>query len=98
MKKYYVHKDNEQLGPLSIDDLKELKITRQTMIWYEGADTWKKAEEISDLDTILKSVPPPLLTPPSLNNSYVEQTVLKSDKSSELLTNNESPNNRKSLK
>lgn len=98
MKKYYVHKDNEQLGPLSIDELKDLKITRQTMIWFEGADNWTKAEEVADLDPIFKSLPPPLITPPLMNKTSVEQNIITSDKSAALLTESPNQNNSKKIK
>ena len=71
MQKFYIHKDDQQQGPFSIDELKDLKITRDTMIWFEGADNWKKAVEVDDLKEIFKSIPPPIqankpVTPPPL--------------------------------
>lgn len=71
MQKFYIHKDDQQQGPFSTDELKDLKITRDTMIWFEGADNWKKAIEVDDLKEIFKSIPPPIqtntpVTPPPL--------------------------------
>ena len=60
MSKFFIHKDDEQQGPFTTDELKDLKITRETMVWFEGADDWKKAVEIEDLQEIFKGVPPPL--------------------------------------
>ncbi|MBX3163276.1 MAG: DUF4339 domain-containing protein [Bacteroidetes bacterium] len=62
MKKFYIHKDDQQQGPFSADELKDLKITRDTMVWFEGADNWKKAIEVDDLKEIFKSIPPPIQT------------------------------------
>jgi hypothetical protein len=62
MQKFYIHKEDKQQGPFSIDELKDLKISRDTMVWYEGADTWKKAIEVDDLKEIFKNTPPPLQT------------------------------------
>lgn len=62
MQKFYIHQDNKHVGPFSVDELKELKITRDTMVWFEGAESWKKALEIDELKEILKSVPPPIQT------------------------------------
>lgn len=66
MQKFYIHKDNQQQGPFSIEELKNLKISRETMIWFEGADNWRKANEIEELNDIFKSIPPPIssITPP----------------------------------
>lgn len=32
MQKFYIHKDDQQQGPFSTIELKELKISRETMI------------------------------------------------------------------
>jgi len=62
MQKFYIHKDDQQQGPFSTNELKDLKITRDTMVWFEGADNWKKAIEVDDLKEIFKSIPPPIQT------------------------------------
>lgn len=69
MKKYYIHNGTEQEGPFDLDDLKG-KITRDTLIWYEGAADWTKADDIEDLKSVF-STPPPLKreTPPPIPNS-----------------------------
>lgn len=61
MSNFYIHKDDQQQGPFTIDELKDLKITRETMVWFEGADDWKKAVEIEQLKEIFKSIPPPIV-------------------------------------
>jgi hypothetical protein len=68
MKKFYIYKNDQQQGPFSLEDLKDLIVTRDTMIWFEGADKWLKAYEIDDLKEILKSVPSP---PPIQNNPFL---------------------------
>jgi len=84
MQKFYIHKDDKQQGPFSTDELKDQKISRDTMVWFEGADNWKKAIEVDDLKEIFKSIPPPLQTnspvipPPLVDNKPKEvskQTV-----------------------
>lgn len=64
MKKFYIHKDGQQEGPFTTAELKENQITRDTMTWYEGADNWKKAEEIEELRELFISIPPPFQTNP----------------------------------
>jgi hypothetical protein len=55
MQKFYIHRDNQQQGPFLKDELKDLKITCDTMVWFEGADNWIKAIEVEDLILKLKS-------------------------------------------
>jgi hypothetical protein len=61
MSKFYIHIDDQQQGPFTTDELKDLKIARETMVWFEGEEDWKKAVEIEELQEILKSIPPPLV-------------------------------------
>lgn len=78
MQKFYIHKDDKQQGPFTTDELKDQKISRDTMVWFEGADIWKKAIEVDDLKEIFKSIPPPLQTnspvipPPLVDNKPKE--------------------------
>ncbi|GEC78153.1 GYF domain-containing protein [Flavobacterium aquatile] len=62
MKQYYISINNEQVGPLSFEELKEKKISSVTMVWFEGQTDWKKASEIDELKDLLKSIPPPINT------------------------------------
>jgi hypothetical protein len=55
---YYVVIENEQRGPLTIDDLKQLMsigvISKATLIWKEGMADWVKASELETINTFLK--------------------------------------------
>ncbi len=83
MKKFYIHKDGQQQGPFTTDELKEHQITRDTMTWYEGAGNWEKAEEIEDLKELFVSIPPPLqpnpliAPPPFVDKAVKTGTQLK---------------------
>jgi len=59
MKKYFIHNGNDQLGPFSIEALKEKGITGKTMIWFEGIEKWTEAQFIPELKEIITVVPPP---------------------------------------
>lgn len=61
MQAYFIHKDNQQQGPFSIEELKDQSLTRDTMVWYEGLDGWIKAEEVVELTGLFKMTPPPLI-------------------------------------
>jgi hypothetical protein len=60
MKEYYIFINEEQLGPLNIDELKAKKLSRETKVWFEGLEDWKNASEIDELKKILNSIPPPI--------------------------------------
>lgn len=62
MKKYYTFLKDEQQGPFSFDELKELNLSNETLIWFEGQSDWTKLSEIEELKPLLKSIPPPINT------------------------------------
>lgn len=51
---YYILKDNHKTGPFTLEELRDLKITKKTYVWYEGLFGWTKAEEILELLEIAK--------------------------------------------
>lgn len=61
MKKYFYSNDNEKQGPYSFEELKSENITQETLIWYEGIDDWKPAEDIEELNEIFELIPPPII-------------------------------------
>ena len=58
MKKYYIHDGTNQEGAFDLDELKTKQIIKDTMIWYEGLETWKKAGEIPELKSLFPITPP----------------------------------------
>ena len=64
MKKYYLHNDQESIGPFTKEQLKEQKITKETPVWSEDMNDWKKAGEIDELKIILLTIPPPIYNSP----------------------------------
>jgi len=60
MKEYYVHNGEENSGPFNSEELKDLKITKDTPVWSNDMEDWKKAGEIDELKPILSNNPPPL--------------------------------------
>jgi hypothetical protein len=60
MRQYFIHDGLNEIGPLTLDELKNRKITPQTQVWFEGMNEWKSANEISELSILFsKSSPPP---------------------------------------
>ena len=60
MKKYFLHTNNETIGPFDIEELKALKITKATPVWFEGMQHWKTAGEIPELTRLFIAIPPPI--------------------------------------
>ncbi len=67
MNKYYIVIDNESEGPFTIDKLKEKKINEETLVWWEGEDDWREAQNVTALEGIFKAEIPPL---PDQKNEY----------------------------
>ncbi len=49
MKQYYLHVNNKQEGPFSFDELKQLSLHSEVLIWYDGIENWKEAGQIEVL-------------------------------------------------
>src|SRR5688572_29054711 len=59
MKSYFIYTNDQQQGPFSVQDLKEMGINQGTPVWKEGFESWRKAGEIEELNLCFGSVPPP---------------------------------------
>jgi hypothetical protein len=57
--KYYYSLNNERFGPVDKEDLRG-KISRETLVWFQGLDNWKMASEIPELLLFFQETPPPL--------------------------------------
>jgi hypothetical protein len=60
---YYVLINNQQNGPLSFDQLKQLivdvRVNKQTMIWKTGLENWVLITEIPEVSNLFNQTPPP---------------------------------------
>lgn len=60
---YYVLINNQQNGPLSFDQLKQLiidvRVNKQTMIWKTGLENWVLITEIPEASNLFNQTPPP---------------------------------------
>ena len=59
MKKYYLHNGTESSGPFSFEELRIMKITKTTPVWFEGMEKWKYAGDIAELYELVTITPPP---------------------------------------
>lgn len=67
MKQFYYSDGEGQFGPLGLEALKSKGINKNTLVWTEGMEDWKKASEVEELKEIFRSVPPPL---PGKENAF----------------------------
>ena len=56
---YYLIENEEQVGPLSIEELSQKRIHKDSLIWLQGLDDWTKAQNIPMLQKIIGQTPPP---------------------------------------
>ena len=68
MKQYYYSDGQQQIGPISKDELKLKGITKETLVWCEGLSNWIKAGEIEDLADLFPNIPTPPINVPSSNS------------------------------
>lgn len=71
MKKYFCNLGGTNQGPVSLEELKQLKITPETLVWHEDLDHWIQAQQLDELTELFE------LSPPSINKEF------KSDNQSE---------------
>lgn len=57
---YFINSQGTQIGPVERDDMLRFGITRDTLVWREGAPSWIAAGQEPDLVSHFASVPPPL--------------------------------------
>lgn len=61
---YYIHENNQQFGPFTIDQLKKRGITGETPVWRKGMSQWTKAKNVPELIDIISVTPPYTPQPP----------------------------------
>lgn len=61
MKTYYLYQGDQQHGPYSIEQLKEMQISPAAPVWAEGLASWTEAQKIPELQTALFAAPPPYI-------------------------------------
>jgi hypothetical protein len=78
MKNYYIHNGVENSGPFDLEELKEKKITKTTLVWFEGMDQWSHAGDIDELKNFFVVSPPPLINIPKApkNNKKVKRKTI----------------------
>lgn len=66
---YYIIENNIQSEPLTLKELINKKINKDTYVWKKGLEDWVKASEIIELENIVIDEPPPF------NPSFEKQNI-----------------------
>jgi len=65
MKKYfYIDSNDQQVGPLTIDELKKSNITVETLIWYDELNNWTELKNLKELRNNI------IVKPPEIKNNF----------------------------
>lgn len=58
--KYYIKNRHEQRqGPFDIEELRNIHITKDTLVWSKGLYQWTKANEVLELIDLVSETPVP---------------------------------------
>lgn len=76
MKKYFIIVNEEKLGPFDITELQSMNIDKNILVWHTGLVDWKKANDIEELEELLKNVPPPIPN----TSTIIEVKILEKSK------------------
>jgi len=66
---YYIYVNEQQIGPLTIDQIGQQILTPTTKVWREDQPIWKEAKEFKELEVFFPKKPPPLYMPPLIQNT-----------------------------
>ena len=58
-RKYYCYIDEQEVGPLSFDEIIQLGITPDTPVWYEGVTDWRPASSFPEFKPAFNASEPP---------------------------------------
>ncbi len=79
-KYFYINRYNVQVGPCSVDELREAGIVRETMVWCAPMTDWVPAGRLPELGVLFGAVPPPVLAAeevqPSKPDSWLIWSIL----------------------
>ncbi|BAZ33169.1 membrane protease subunit, stomatin/prohibitin family protein [Cylindrospermum sp. NIES-4074] len=56
---WYISHNGQRLGPFTPEQLVQQGLTTQTYVWRGGMQDWQPASQVSELASLLASVPPP---------------------------------------
>jgi len=79
LKDFYYLEGNKQKGPLSIEQLKSIGLKPDTLVWTQGLDDWKPAQEVIELKNLMTKISPTISSIPkraSVEEEYEDAIAL----------------------
>ena len=49
MKKYFYAEGTSKVGPFTLEELKERRISRENLVWFQELGEWKPAGHVEEL-------------------------------------------------
>ena len=92
---FYIDANGQQCGPVAGEELINLGVTRESLVWCAGMSAWEKAGSIPELSSLFAAVPPtppsvvpPTPAPPQPANATTAATASSKPRHTELCPNN----------
>ena len=64
MKKYYIHQNDRQEGPFSLEELRGKHLTGEIPIWHDGLPEWTTVKNLAEVNELIPLAPPPFKNKP----------------------------------
>jgi hypothetical protein len=58
-REYYIRRNEESIGPLSIDEIKKIGCQGDTPVWHNGLNEWSIISKVPELAATIEKQPPP---------------------------------------
>lgn len=85
MRTYFIYDGQDQLGPFTLEELKRQKLSKQTLVWFEGLADWTTVENIPELAGLVNTPPPlpgqPFIQPPPIIENIAPYPINQQDSS-----------------
>lgn len=66
---YYYLEGKDQKGPFTLEQLENIGLRPDTLVWSESLDYWRPAKEVPELQNLIRKLPPP----PPIIDSHSQQ-------------------------
>ncbi len=70
---FYIDNDNNQIGPVSVDELRGKGISPTTPVWKNGMEDWTPAGKVDELSSLFAEQPPQYEASDSGQQAYYQQ-------------------------
>ena len=61
MRYYYYEQNGIKHGPFTLEELKDKRLSKKTLMWTDGLENWVLAYKINEIYDLLVPEPPPLI-------------------------------------